>query len=171
MRGILKSAAALTAGAFAPFALSAQDAPSLPSDETLMKNVADRFFEVLRGEGNATLDEIMHPDGVIMVANRMDPANPRLGTLTNTAYMASFKERNAPFTELMNYEALWVRDGVAQLWGPYRLIRDGKTVHCGINSMSFVEVEEGNWQLGNTSFTMVAPDQCDNVGAPPEPVE
>jgi len=147
---------------------SGADAPMLPSDETRVENAANRFFEALRGEGNATLEDLMRPDGMMMIADRMNPEAPNLIILPNSAYLAG-RDAGSPFTELMDYDILVARDGIAQVWGPYRVIVDGKTTHCGINSMSFVESNKGAWQLGNSSFTMVPPEDCGNLDAPPAP--
>ena len=170
MRGHLTIAAAIIFAAPASAQDAPLDAPMLPSDETRVENAANRFFEALRGEGNATLAELMRPDGMIMIADRMNPEAPNLIILPNAAYLAS-RDAGSPFTELMDYDILVARDGIAQVWGPYRVIVDGKTTHCGINSMSFVEGLEGVWQLGNSSFTMVPPEDCGNLGAPSEPSE
>lgn len=164
MRGPFLLIAALCTGAPA----IAQDAPTQPTDETRVENAANSFFAALRGKGNYELSELMRPDGLIMISDRMNPEKPNLVIVPNAAYLAS---RGDPFTELMDYQIIEARDGIGHIWGPYRVIIDGKTTHCGINSMGFIENEEGVWQLGNTSFTMVPPDQCDNLGAPKEPAE
>ena len=140
----------------------------LPSEETRVENAANSFFAALRGEGNYELSELMRPDGMMMISDRMNLEKANLIVLPNAAYLAS---RGEPFVELMDYQIIVARDGVGQVWGPYRVIVDGKTTHCGINSLSFVESLEGIWQLGNSSFTMVPPDQCGNLGAPEEPAE
>ena len=168
MRGYLTIIAALAVATPGCAQDKAPDAPMRPTGETQVENTANSFFEALRGEGNYELSEIMHPDGVIMISDRRDREAPKLITLTNADYLAR-RDAGAPFTELMDYDIVLSRDGVAQVWGPYRVIVDGKTTHCGINSMSFVEVSEEVWQLGNTSFTMVSPEDCGNLDAPPAP--
>jgi hypothetical protein len=71
--------------------------------------------------------------------------------------------------ERMVYTAVLVDGDMAQVWGPYRFTAGGKTTHCGINSMSLVRRADG-WKVANTSFSMVAPDQCAAIGAPDAPV-
>ncbi len=165
MRGtfIIATALAVCAPAIA------QDAPTLPSDETLVENAANRFFDALRGQGNYELADVMHPDGTIMISDRMHPEKPTVIVLPNAAYLASQAKSERSINEVMDYDIITVRDGVGQIWGPYRFMVEGKTTHCGINSMTFIETEEGFWQLGNTSFTMVPPDECGNLDAPPAP--
>ena len=170
MRGTLIAIAALLTATNGLAQDQTPDSPMLPSDETRVENAANNFFDALRGEGNYELSDIMRPDGVMMIADRMNPDEPNLIVLPNSAYLAS-REAGAPFIELMDYDILLARDGIAHIWGPYRVIVDGKTTHCGINSLTFVESLEGFWQLGNSSFTMVAPDECGNLDAPPAPLE
>ena len=71
----------------------------------------------------------------------------------------------------MEYDVIIASDGVGQVWGPYRFMVDGKTMHCGIKSLSFVEINEDLWRLGNSSYTVLPPEACANLGAPAEPAQ
>ena len=170
MRGTPIAIAALMAATSGMAQDQTPDAPMLPSDETRVENAVNTFFDALRGEGNYELSDIMRADGMMMISDRMNPEKPNLIVLPNSAYLAS-RDAGSPFTELMDYDVIMVSDGIAQVWGPYRVIVDGKTTHCGVNSMSFVESSENLWQLGNSSFTMVPAEDCANLGAPSEPSE
>ena len=125
--------------------------------------------EALRGEGNAPLGEIMYSDGTIIISDRRDPENPQVFVRSNAEYLANFAKQPASINEVMDYNFILVSDGVGQVWGPYRFMVEGKTTHCGINAMTFIETKEYLWLLGNTTFTMVPPDECGNLDAPPAP--
>jgi hypothetical protein len=54
---------------------------------------------------------------------------------------------------------------MAQVWGPYRFLRNSEVSHCGINSLSMVK-RGGAWKVANTSFSMERPSECARLGAP-----
>jgi hypothetical protein len=45
-----------------------------------------------------------------------------------------------------------VRGGIAQVWGEYEFLRDGKFGHCGIDSFSLFKTGEG-WKIATIAYT------------------
>ena len=167
MRGHFRLSAGLIALLAAPVPVAA----TLPSDETRIENMANNLLKALSGEGNYTLAELMLPDGVMMEVDQRDPENPKVTSQTNAQYLAKHQANETDVSERMEYDVIIASDGVGQVWGPYRFMVDGKTMHCGIKSLSFVEINEDLWRLGNSSYTVLPPEACANLGAPAEPAQ
>ncbi len=158
MKALIATAAALAA---AP--LAAQE-PTPAQAEVIA--AADAFFAALRSEDRTALGRQMDPRGTIFVHDRMNAAAPRVLVIPVADHLARWAKGTARVDEVMRYDSVLVDGDMAQVWGPYRFIAEGRTSHCGINSMSLVKGEGGVWKVANTSFTMVPPDQCDSLGAP-----
>lgn len=156
----------LPAAAFLAAAPLAAETPLPP--EAAVNAAVDAFFTALRSEDRTALAREMDPRGMIYVHDRMNPAAPRVVVIPVADHLARWAKGTAMVDEVMRYDTVRVDGDMAQVWGPYRFIADGKTSHCGINSMSLVK-GEGGWKVANTSFSMVPPDQCDSLGAPEVP--
>jgi len=46
-----------------------------------------------------------------------------------------------------------IRGRMAQVWGEYEFMRDGKFSHCGVDSVSLLKTAEG-WKIATIVFTM-----------------
>jgi hypothetical protein len=46
-----------------------------------------------------------------------------------------------------------IRGRVAQLWGEYEFLRDGKFSHCGVDTVTLFHTPEG-WKIAALGFTM-----------------
>jgi len=46
-----------------------------------------------------------------------------------------------------------VRGRMAQVWGEYEFLRDGKFTHCGVDSVSLFKTGEG-WKIAAISYTV-----------------
>ncbi|MEM6857584.1 MAG: nuclear transport factor 2 family protein [Pseudomonadota bacterium] len=165
MRGYLKITAALLGGLAMP--ALAQDNESAAREVIA---AADTFLEALRSKDQEKLAAIMRPDGTIMIDDRLNGTTPNLLVVPNAAYLQGRDDSDTKINEVMRYESVHVDGNIGQVWGPYRYTVDGKTTHCGINSLTFIRRDDV-WKLGNSSFTMVSPDQCEAYRAPPAPTE
>jgi hypothetical protein len=45
-----------------------------------------------------------------------------------------------------------VRGGIAQVWGEYEFLRDGKFGHCGVDSFSLLKTADG-WKIASIAYT------------------
>lgn len=157
MRSFLTFAAALAAFALAFTPLAARS----PTGEQIeVMNAAQSFFDALRSEDKTALARLMLPEGTMMIDDRMNPEKSNLIILPNAAYLQSHQMRDEPIKEIMHFEMVHVSGGIAQVWGPYYFTVADKLTHCGINSLSFLKTQ-GEWKVGNSSFTMVPPQACD----------
>jgi hypothetical protein len=46
-----------------------------------------------------------------------------------------------------------IRGRMAQVWGEYEFLRDGKFTHCGVDSVSLFKTDEG-WRIATIIYTM-----------------
>jgi hypothetical protein len=167
VRGTSPLAAALLGLAAAP--LAAEPADPQPSRERAeVMRAADAFFAALRSEDRSALARRMLPEGMIFIHDRTAGPDGQLRVVPVEGFLEGHRSRTARVDEVMDYQTVLVDGEMAQVWGPYRFTVNGATTHCGINSLSMVKKPNG-WKVANTSFTMVAPEHCDRVGAPPEP--
>lgn len=131
---------------------------------------ADAFFAALRSDDKTALAGQMLPEGMIFIHNRMNPDAPRVDVVPVAQHLENWAKGTRKVDEVMRYDAVLVDGDMAQVWGPYRFIAEGKTTHCGINSMSLVKRADG-WKVANTSFTMEQPARCAGLGAPEAPAQ
>ena len=155
------------AGLALAFALPAhaEDAPMLPSPETQVENAVTDFMNAIASDDKNLLARFMIPEAMIYIHNQMDPENPRVDTVAVAGHLERWAARTGNYVETMNYDVVLVSGDMAQVWGPYSFTYNGTLTHCGVNSISLVRDAEGAWKVGNTSFTMVAPARCGEVGA------
>ena len=140
-----------------------------PTPEQEVAAAASDFFEALRSEDKTALARMMTDTGMIFVHDRTDPTNPRLVIVPITDHVARWEAGTASVDEHMFFTQVLVDGDMGHVWGPYSFWVEGEVSHCGINSMSMVRTQDG-WKVGNTSFTMVAPSECEAIGAPDGPV-
>jgi hypothetical protein len=165
MRAIPTIAAAL-ALATAPLAAQTRD----DEEAAAVTAAVDAFFEALRSPDKTALARTMDPRGTIFVHDRRDPAAPKIATRATADHLAGWEKSPPGTDEYMRYDTVLIDGDMAQVWGPYVFLVDGKPLHCGINSMSLARLAEG-WRITNTSFTMTALDECEALGAPEVPAE
>lgn len=163
----LLSALALIAAA--PLAAETPLAPEAPEHAEVIAAV-DAFFDALRSDDKTALAQTMDPQGLITIHNRMDPAAPKILFVPVAKHLENWRTSPAGLDERMIYQTVLIEGDMAQVWGPYRFIAGGRTTHCGVNSMSLVK-RDSAWKIANTSFSMVPPDQCDELGAPEAPAQ
>jgi hypothetical protein len=157
MKALLIAAAALTA---APLAAE----PTPEQAEAIAG--AKAFFDALNSTRKTDLAEVMLPEGMIFVHNRMDPQNPRVDIVPVAEHLRNWARSSNRFIERMRYDTVLVDGDMAQVWGPYMVVINSVVSHCGINSLSMIKTADGAWKVANTSFTMEPPSECARLGAP-----
>ena len=164
MKALITAALAILAAA--PLAAETP----LPPHQAEAMAAADAFFAALRSDDKTALAGQMLPEGMIFIHNRMNPDAPRVDVVPVARHLENWAKGTRKVDEVMRYDAVLVDGDMAQVWGPYRFIAEGKTTHCGINSMSLVKRADG-WKVANTSFTMEQPARCAGLGAPEAPAQ
>lgn len=144
---------------------AAEDAPTLPSPETQVENAVTDFMNAIASDDKTMLARFMEPAGLIFIHNQMDPDNPRVDTVPVAQHLQRWAGRTGDYEEIMRHDHVLVSGDMAQVWGPYSFTANGTLTHCGVNSISLVQNAQGAWKVANTSFSMVDPTRCGEVGA------
>ena len=134
------------------------------SEEQAVIAGANAFMDAIANSDRSALAQYMVPEAVIFVHNEVDPAKPRVDIIPVTKHLENWGKRSADYKESMRYDHVLISGDMAQVWGPYSFTWNGQLTHCGVNSLSMVKMDDGSWKVGNTSFTMVAPERCAAVG-------
>lgn len=164
MRGLAPIAALLAASAATAAASGTPAEEPLTAEQQEAAGAVDAFMRAIASDDKTLLAQHMAPAGTIFVHNRMDPANPRVDVVPVAQHLERWAARTGDYEEIMRYDMVEVSGDMALVWGPYSFRSNGALTHCGINSLSLVRGEDGVWKIGNTSFSMVAPDACAEVG-------
>lgn len=134
-------------------------------DHRAVADAVTGFMDAIASEDKTELANHMVLEGLIFVHNQMDPANPRVDVVPVAQHLERWAARTAQYKEEMSYDTVLVSGDMAQVWGPYSFTANGTLTHCGVNSISLVRDAQGVWKVANTSFSMVAPARCEEVGA------
>lgn len=166
MIALLVPAAALLAAAPLAAEPTAEQPADLPiADEGPIFAAVDAFFAAIGDDDKTKLAQHMLPEGTIFVHNLMDPAKPKVDVIPVAKHLDNWALGMGVFEEIMRGYSLSVSWTMAHAWGGYSFAVDGVITHCGVNSLSLVQTDDGSWKVGNASFTMVQPDKCRFVGA------
>ena len=156
---------ALACAALAVPAAAEDPSDGLSEEQRAVASGVDAFFAALRSDDKTALAGAMVPEGMIFVHNHMDPENPRVVHRKASDHLDGWLNSPPGLDEFMAYEKILVDGDMGLVWGPYSFHVGDNVTHCGINSLSMVKSENGSWKVGNTSFTMVSPSRCTEVGA------
>jgi hypothetical protein len=166
MKTALSALPLIGAAVLATAPLAAEDtAPSQASLDQEVIAAAKAFMVAIGNPNRRVLADHMLPEGMIFVHNRMNPDAPRVDAVPVAKHLEGWLARTDRYIEQMRFTAVLVDGDMAQVWGPYRFLRNSEVSHCGINSLSLVRTESG-WKVANTSFTMEPPSECKRLGAP-----
>ena len=156
----------LTAGVLLAAApLAAQQAPERTPEQKDVAAATDAFFQAIGSTRKTDLAEVMLPEGVIFIHDRMTPGAPKLHVVPVAQHLERWAKNPNRNFENMRYETILISGDMAQVWGPYVFVVNSVPSHCGVNSLSLVR-RDGVWKVANTSFTMEPVSQCAEIGAP-----
>lgn len=137
-----------------------------PANEQIeVMGAVTTFFDALKSEDKTALAEVMLPEGVIFIHNRMNPDEARVDIVPVADHLARWASSKAEVEEFMHMDTVLVDGDMAQVWGPYYFNVAGKLSHCGINSLSMVKIADGTWRVANSSFSMEPPEKCGEIVA------
>lgn len=160
MRTIAVAAVALTS--LLPRAHAAQ----ATDPRTTVIAIADSALAAITRGDVIGLTDLMVPEAV------MFPTSTREGV---TTYRVRTREaqRNAPMTGVVERgfaPQAMVNGGVAMVWYPYDLYRNGAWSHCGADVFTFVK-RDGAWRIAAMAWSAEQPPVCEKhpAGPPAKP--
>src|SRR5579872_721066 len=119
------------------------------SDEKDAIAAVQKTFNAMAAHDAATIRATMLPDArLYSVRNEGAPASTAVDDFANqiAALKGDLLER---FTA---QPSVSIRGRMAQVWGEYEFLRDGKFNHCGVDSVSLLKTAEG-WKIATIVYT------------------
>lgn len=140
-------------------------APTDAADRATVLALADSALAAISRTDWVALTDLMIPEAV------MFPTRTQ-GAQTTVAVRTREQQRTASTATRIS-ERGWsgearVSGGVAMVWLPYDLYRDGAWSHCGVDVFTFVRTAQG-WRIASMAWSAVQPPDCQKHPAGPPP--
>jgi hypothetical protein len=130
---------------FALQSLLAQTAPENDAIATVQK-----LFDGMAAHDAAIIRSAMLPDARLYSAREQGTPASRTGE-EFAAQIGSVK--GDLLERFTSRPSVWIRGRMAQVWGEYEFLRDGKFTHCGVDSVSLFKTDAG-WKIATIIYTM-----------------
>ncbi len=136
--------------------MHAQQASSDAADRAAVLALADSALAAISRSDWTALTDLMIPEAVMFPTSTRDGA-------TTVAVRTRAQQRAASTTTRIT-ERGWngearVSGGVATVWLPYDLYRDGAWSHCGVDVFTLVRTPAG-WRIASMAWSAVQPPAC-----------
>jgi hypothetical protein len=120
------------------------------SDEKDAVDTVQKTFDGMAAHDAAMIRSTMLPDARLHpVPEKGDPALSTSGEdFANR--IASIKE--GLIERFTKRPRVLIHGRIAQVWGEYEFLRDGKFNHCGVDSFSLLKTSEG-WKIASISYS------------------
>jgi len=130
--------------------LAAFSLPAQTSDEKDVAGVVQKVFDALAAHDGDMIRAVMLPDARIYLVRETGAASS-----TSLADMAaSVSNGKVPMLERFTSPAkVLVRNRIAQVWGEYEFLLDGKFSHCGVDTATLFKTADG-WKISTLSYTV-----------------
>lgn len=150
--------AVLALAALLPTTLAAQS----PDPRATVIAIADSALAAITRGDAVGFTDLMVPEAVLYPTVTRDGA---------TTYRARTREaqRTAPIAGVVERgfkPQAMVNGGVAMVWYPYDLYRNGEWSHCGADVFVLVK-SEGKWRIASMAWSAEQPPVCDKHPAGP----
>jgi len=123
---------------------------SQTSEETDAVAAVQRAFSGMAARDATMIRAVMLPDArLYSVREEGSPAGSSMEDFVSR--IASSKE--ALLERFTRPPSVSIRGRMAQVWGEYEFLRDGKFTHCGVDSVSLFKTSEG-WKIAALVYTV-----------------
>jgi hypothetical protein len=120
------------------------------SDERDVIVVVQKLFDGMAAHDEAMIRSTMLPDARLYSIRGEAP--PR--AIEFDGWVKGIAASKAPMVErFIGKPSVSIRGRMAQLWGEYEFLRDGKFSHCGVDTVTLFKTPEG-WKIATLAFTM-----------------
>ncbi len=119
------------------------------SDESDAVAAAQKVFDAMAAHDAATIRSAVLPDARFYSV-RGDAAPTSTSAEDFSTRIAGMK--NDLLERFTGKPNVLVRGHIAQVWGDYEFLLDGKFGHCGIDSISLLKTSEG-WKIAAITYT------------------
>jgi hypothetical protein len=119
------------------------------TEEKAARQAAEKLFAGMAAHDEAMIRSAVLPDARLYAIR--DTGEPTSTTLDDfakriAAMKGDLQERFTAAPQVL------VRGKMAQVWGEYEFLRDGKFDHCGVDSVSVFKTAEG-WKIAAIAYT------------------
>jgi len=112
--------------------------------------IVQKTFDGMAAHDAAMIRATMLPDARLYSIR--DDAAPIVTTMEDfVTRIAAMKV--AILERFTSKPAVTIRGRMAQVWGEYEFLRDGKFTHCGVDSVSLLKTSEG-WKIATLVYTV-----------------
>jgi hypothetical protein len=136
-----------------------------PEHDAVMK-VVHSFFEAVNTSNAALMTEIALHDSMTYSVREQADGHWTLRARPQTWDMDPANWGPEKLTERYWDPTVLITDHIAVFWAPYDFYIDGEFSHCGTDAIDLVKVD-GNWKLGNSSWTVQRTDCVKHPDGPP----
>jgi hypothetical protein len=121
-----------------------------PADEKEAIAVVQRTFDGIAAHDGAMLRSMMLPDARIYVVRENGAASSTDVTEMTTSIAS---QKSAMLERFTSPPRVLIQGRMAQVWGEYEFLRDGKFSHCGVDSASLFKTADG-WKIAALTYTV-----------------
>jgi ketosteroid isomerase-like protein len=120
------------------------------ADEKDALAAVQKTFDAMKAHDAAGLRAVMLPDARLYAARDDRPPASR----TAEEFAGQIETLKGDLLERFTAApAVTVHGRIAEVWGEYEFVHDGKFSHCGIDSFSLFKTAEG-WKIAAIAYTM-----------------
>ena len=119
------------------------------TDEADAIAAAQKLFDGMAAHDAAMIRSTVLPDATLY-ALRPDGAAQTSKATDFADHISALQ--GALVERFIGKPTVLVRGRIAQVWGEYEFLRDGKFGHCGVDSFSLLKTADG-WRIASISYT------------------
>jgi len=120
-----------------------------PDEKDVIATVQKTFNGIAAHDSAMILSTMLPDAGIYFVRDGAAPQSTA-GTELAARIGSTKQELLERFTGI---PAVLIRGTMAQVWGDYEFLRDGKFSHCGVDSVSLFKTADG-WKIATIAYTV-----------------
>jgi hypothetical protein len=124
--------------------------PAQTSEEKAVIAVVQKTFDGIGAHDGESIKASMLPDARIYLVRDN-------GTASSTAVAEMATQvaggKVAMLERFTSAPQVLIRGRIAQIWGEYEFLRDGKFSHCGVDTATLFKTADG-WKISSLSYTV-----------------
>lgn len=129
------------------------------SERAEIVGALQRVFDALDTGDAELLRSVMHPDVVMHFAETNAEGETSFGTSTLDGLASRIQSGGARLIERMWEPVVSTTGSLAMIWTPYDFYVGADFSHCGVDTATLVEGDDG-WQIVALSWTRQQPPTC-----------
>lgn len=119
------------------------------SDEKDAVAAAQKLFDGMAAKDAAAIRSVLLPDARFYAVRDDRPPSSTAGEAFATQVGGM---SGSPLERFTKPPQVLIHGRMAQVWGEYEFLRDGKFGHCGVDSFALLHTAEG-WKVAAISYT------------------